>query len=269
VTIGDYHVHTRFSMDSHEEMEAQCRAAIERGIAEIAFTEHVDHDTCDDESRKHYRYDEYCAELERNRELFEGQLIILRAAEIDWNESIRAEVERFLTEHQFDFIIGSVHNLNHTYVGFTTLESMGGPRKMYDDYLDQVQGLVDSGFPNVIGHLDLPRRYHRVSMEEVDAEHFEQRVREIFRSAAKRGVGFEINTSGIRKGVGATHPEADVLAWFVEEGGDVLTVGSDSHRAEDTGHSITETYARLRELEIDWRTSFVEGKQKKVALPRG
>ena len=188
MTIGDYHMHTRFSLDSTESMEAQCRAAIERGLDEIAFTEHVDHDICDADSRAHYRYEEYCQEIERHREMFGDQLTILRAAEIDWNESIQDEVSEFLTKHEFDFVIGSVHNLNHIYVGFTTLEALGGPRKMYDDYLDQVQGLVDTGFPDVIGHLDLPRRYHNVSMWDVDEDHFESRLREIFRLAAQRGV---------------------------------------------------------------------------------
>lgn len=267
MTIGDYHAHTRFSLDCSEDMEAQCRAAIARGISEIAFTEHVDHDICDDESRAHYRFEEYVASVERNRERFGGELTILKAAEVDWNESIRDEVDAFVGCHEFDFIIGSVHNLDHTYVGFTTLEALGGPRKMYDDYLDQVQSMVDTGFPDVVGHLDLPRRYHNVSMWDVDAEHFEARLRAIFRLAAERGVGFEINTSGLRRGTGATFPESRVLKWFVEEGGSILTVGSDSHKAEDTGHSITEVYAELRSLGIDWRTSFVGGEQKRVPLP--
>lgn len=269
MTIGDYHVHTRFSIDCKEEMEAQCRAAIAMGISEIAFTEHVDHDICDAESRAHYQYEAYCEEIERQRERFGSQLNILRAAEIDWNESIKDEVTEFVANHDFDFIIGSIHNLNHQYVGFATLESMGGPAKMYDDYLDQMQGLVETGIPNVIGHLDLPRRYHGVSMDDVDAARYERRLREIFRLAADRGVGFEINTSGLRRGTGASLPEARVLAWFIEEGGDILTVGSDSHRAGDTGHSIAEIYRQLRSLGINWRTSFVGGEQRKVELPTG
>ena len=269
MTIGDYHVHTLFSMDSTEPMEAQCLAAIERGISEIAFTEHVDHDICDTESRDLYSFEAYSGELERNRQTFGDRLNILRAAEVDWNESIAEDVARFVAAHDFDFIIGSVHNLNHKYVGFSTLEELGGPRKMYDDYLDQVRGMVDTGFPNVVGHLDLPRRYHHVSMDDVDADHFEQRVREIFRLAAERGVGFEINTSGLRKDVGVTHPETRLLGWFIEEGGTVLTVGSDSHRAADTGHSVPLIYAELRQLGIDWRTSFVGGEQRRVQLPTG
>ncbi len=254
-------------MDSTEEMEQQCLAAIERGITEIAFTEHVDHDICDAESTAHYNFEAYSEEIRRNRERFGDRLNILLAAEVDWNETIRDEVAKFLDNHEFDFIIGSVHNIRHKYVGFSTLEELGGPRKMYDDYLDQVAMLVETGFPNVIGHIDLPRRYHLVSMDEVDADYFEQRLREIFRVAAKQGVGFEINTSGIRKPVGVSHPETNVIGWFLEEGGDVLTIGSDSHRAADTGHSIPETYRKLREMGVDWRSSFVGGKHSKVALP--
>jgi histidinol-phosphatase (PHP family) len=256
-------------MDCDVDMERQCLAAIERGISEIAFTDHVDHDICDAESRANYNYEAYCQAIELNRQKFAGKITILRAAEIDWNETTAEDVARFVDEHDFDFVIGSVHNLNHEYVGFATLESMGGPRKMYDDYLDQLRGLVDTGFPNVIGHLDLPRRYHQCAMHDVDADHFEQRLREIFQLASARGVGFEINTSGVRKGIGATLPEANVIGWFLEEGGQILTVGSDSHRAEDTGHSISDTYAKLTRLGITWRSSFVDGKLERVPLPTG
>lgn len=267
--FGDYHVHTKFSIDSQESMEAQCEAAVSRGITEIAFTEHVDHDQCDAESQRHYDYEGYLAELERCRSIYGDRLHILRAAEIDWNTSIAGEVSAFLKDHRYDFIIGSVHNLKHTYVGVGTLEFFGGPRKMYDDYLDQIEGLVDTGFPSVIGHLDLPRRYHRVAMLEVDPGHFEQRLRKIFRLAVERGVGFEINTSGLRRGLGATYPEPAVIAWYVQEGGKVLTLGADSHRASDTGHSIPEMHQALRELGIDWRTSCVSGEPVNVPLALG
>ncbi|MFW6075628.1 MAG: histidinol-phosphatase HisJ family protein [Chloroflexota bacterium] len=263
---ADYHVHTRHSLDSNEEMENQCQAAIAVGIKEIAFTEHVDHDTCDTASREHYDYDAYCASVESCREKYGDRLTILRAAEVDWNHSIQAEVEEFLGRTEFDFIIGSVHNLDHRYVGFDTVESFGGPRKMYESYYDEIEGLVEAGFPSVIGHLDLPRRYHGISPFDVDRAFFEDRLRGIFRKAAANGVGFEINTSGLRRGNGVTFPEPEVIAWFLEEGGGILTVGSDSHRAEDTGDGIDTVFKRLLELGIDWRTSFVSGKPERVAL---
>lgn len=265
---GDYHVHTNFSVDSDAIMEEQCRAAIAAGITEIAFTEHVDHDWCDQESIDHYNIVAYRAEVDRCRELFAGQLQILQAAEVDWNHSIAKKVEQFVARNHFDFIIGSVHNLDHRYVGFFPVEDFGGPRAMYDAYFDELAGLVDAGFASVVGHADLPRRYHGISPLDVDRDHFEGRYREIFRNAARNGVGFELNTSLIRKGAYATHPEPDVIRWFIEEGGDVITIGSDSHKPQDTGHSIQDTERRLIELGIDWRTSFIGGAGRKVKLAK-
>lgn len=265
MTIADYHVHTTFSIDCQVPMEEQCRAAVSADVAEIAFTEHVDHDECDDESRRLYDYAAYGNEIDRCRELFAGQLTILRAAEVDWNRSIANEVLAFVDRTSFDFIIGSVHNIDHKYVGFTTPDELGGPAVMYDRYYDEMLSLVQAGFPSVVGHLDLPRRYHGISPFEVDADHFEGRLREIFQVAAVNGVGFEINTSGLNRGKGFALPEPEILAWFVEEGGEVVTVGSDSHRPEHIGGHIEETYGRLKDLGIDWRMSFVDGRMTKVS----
>ncbi len=247
-------------------MEEQCRAAIAAGVSEIAFTEHVDHDECDSESRETYDYERYGEAIERCRELFGGQLEILRAAEVDWNRSIADEVLAFVERSSFDFIIGSVHNLNHKYVGFSTLDEMGGPAAMYETYYDEMLSLVRAGFPSVVGHLDLPRRYHDISPIEVDRDHFEGRLREIFSVAAGNGVGFEINTSGLIRGKGYSFPEPEILAWFVEEGGEVVTVGSDSHRPQHIGGEIPATYDKLAALGIDWRMSFVDGEMKRVPL---
>ncbi|UTW69782.1 PHP domain-containing protein [Anaerobacillus sp. HL2] len=38
----DYHVHSKISPDSTE-MKAACLAAIEKGVKEIAFTDHLDY----------------------------------------------------------------------------------------------------------------------------------------------------------------------------------------------------------------------------------
>ncbi len=266
LTIGDYHVHSRFSLDCDEPMQLQCQAAVRAGLSEIAFTEHVDHDECDTESEAYYDRAGYETEIEHCRDLYGDQIHILKAAEIDFNNSIAADVDRFLSTHEHDFVIGSVHNINHVYIGHSGPDSFGGARNMYDQYLDQVEIMVETGFPDVVGHLDLPRRYHGVSMEETDADYFEQRLRRIFRIAAEREVGFELNTSGIRRRAGSSLPSPQVIKWFVEEGGQIITIGSDSHFAADTGHSIREVHQQLGDLGIGWRTSFVNGERRQVAM---
>ena len=269
MSLADYHVHSDFSIDCDVPMDEQCQAAIAAGVEEIAFTEHVDHDECDAESRRQYDFTAYSEAIERCRETYAGQLSILRAAEIDWNHTIADDVLKFLDSHSFEFIIGSVHNLNHTYVGFATPDDFGGAASMYDQYFDEMETLVVAGFPSVVGHLDLPRRYHDISPLDIDRDHYEGRLRQIFRTAAENGVGFEINTSGLNRGKGFALPEPDLLAWFVEEGGEVITVGSDSHRPSHIGGHIEQTYDRLASLGIGWRYSFVDGVKNRVTFEAG
>jgi histidinol-phosphatase (PHP family) len=91
-------------------------------------------------------------------------------------------------------------------------------------------------------------------------------LREIFSVAARNGVGFEVNVSGLIRGKGFSMPEPELIGWFVEEGGEVVTVGSDSHHAAHTGTEIAGVYARLAALGVDWRTSFVGGQMRRVPL---
>ena len=41
---ADYHVHTAFSCDSEVPMEEMIKTGINKGLTEIAFTDHVDFD---------------------------------------------------------------------------------------------------------------------------------------------------------------------------------------------------------------------------------
>ena len=43
-------------------------------------------------------------------------------------------------------------------------------------------------------------------------------------------------------------PTPQVLKWYRECGGNILTVGSDAHRASDLAFGIEKTYQMLREL---------------------
>src|SRR5688572_3234358 len=91
-------------------MEKSCLAAIAVGVKEIAITDHVDHVPADP-GFGFYRPEEYLLEVDRVRNLFAGELVILRGAEIDFNEGTIEHVEQFISEYgtEFDFVIGSVH----------------------------------------------------------------------------------------------------------------------------------------------------------------
>ncbi|HEU0163761.1 MAG TPA: PHP domain-containing protein, partial [Thermomicrobiales bacterium] len=104
----DYHVHTTRSIDCHTPILASCEAAIARGVREIAFTDHVDFEPAD-EGYGFYDYEGYLSDIERARDRFGDRLTILAAAEIDFNTRNTGQIEAFLGDHAYDFVIGSVH----------------------------------------------------------------------------------------------------------------------------------------------------------------
>ena len=60
----------------------------------------------------------------------------------------------------------------------------------------------------------------------------------ILAALAERGKALEINTSGIRKGLGYLVPHDYYVRRFKELGGKYITIGSDAHTCHDVGSDI-------------------------------
>jgi len=94
-------------------------------------------------------------------------------------------------------------------------------------YYDEIYEICKWNKFDVLGHLTYTLRYmtgvqgHIVNMEQ-------------------NGKGIEINTSGLRQQYGFTFPTLEYVKMFKECGGEVLSIGSDSHCAADLGKGIVE-----------------------------
>jgi histidinol-phosphatase (PHP family) len=255
--VFDYHVHSSYSVDCVVPMSESCRAAVAAGVTEIAFTDHVDHIPADP-GFGYYRPDAYLRDIERVRERFSGALTVLRGAEIDFNLGTIKVVERFVAEYgdAYDFIIGSVHYASDgamifpDYFAGRTLDDVFAP------YLEQVRLAVESGWFDVIGHLDLPKRYAPKTHRDYDPLAFRDRLEPVFDAMIERGIGFEINTSGLRQTPRTSMPGPAIVRWYAERGGRVITTGTDSHAAQTVGSGLTKSLDMLRLAGIDAVASF-------------
>ena len=81
---------------------------------------------------------------------------------------------------------------------------------------------------------------------------------EVFRVLIDKGIGMEVNTSGLRVS-DAPLPPLPFVKRYLEMGGEILTIGSDAHRPEAVGRRISETLAQLKEL-TPWICTFEKGK---------
>jgi histidinol-phosphatase (PHP family) len=64
-----------------------------------------------------------------------------------------------------------------------------------------------------------------------------------------------------------TTPTADILRLYVKAGGEIVTAGSDAHRARDVGHMLDRAYTMAREAGLKYLATFKNREVKFVKIP--
>lgn len=255
----DYHVHTDYSDDSDYPMEDVVKDAIRLGMDEICFTDHVDYGAkvdwdsgeeipyCNGLAMVNVDYPAYVEEIRSLRERYGGRLAIKMGLEFGMQKHTIPQFEALYRRYPFDFIILSVHQIEDK--GFWSQEfQQGRTQKEYNErYYEELLYLVRH-YQNysVLGHLDLVLRYDK---QGIYPFHYVQHyVEEILAEVIKNGKGVEINTSSHRYGVADSTPSKKILSMYHEMGGEILTLGSDSHAPAHLGTYMEESKKLLKEI---------------------
>ena len=244
---ADYHVHS-VSPDARAPMKDMCEAALQRGLTEIAFTDHYEfyaHGI-----HRQFFHEEYLKEywnsIEQCRELFAGRLTIRSGMEFGQLHLCPEEAFSIIRKYPFDYLIGSVHKIENV-----DLEKMEYTKKtvpqITESYYRHLIELSARGEYDCLGHLDLVKRHLVRNGFAVDYDEYADYIDEILKNVIARGKGIEINTSGIRQGTGEPMPGLRTLKRYRELGGIILTVGSDSHRPKDVGAELDGAEKLMRE----------------------
>lgn len=261
--LVDYHVHTEFSDDSVYPMENVVRDAISMGLDEICFTDHVDYGIKDDwDSGKEiqYRdgepfanvdYPKYDAKIRELQKRYKNQISLKMGMEFGIQMHTIPQFERLFSRYPFDFIILSVHQVEDK--EFWTQDfQQGRTQKEYNErYYDEMLQLVKS-YKNysVLGHMDLITRYDKAGI--YPFEKVRDYIEEILKTVIADGKGIEINTSYHRYGLKDTTPSIDILKLYRKLGGEIITIGSDSHAPQHLGTYIDEAKKILKELGFEY-----------------
>ncbi len=230
----DYHVHTVFSHDCDALMSDQCARAVNIGLKEIAFTEHAEYDP-DDPAHGYFRPAEYFREIELCRERFGDRLIIRAGVEVGSPHTCATKIRNLQRKYPVDFIIGSLHVVNGRSVTYESYPEGHSEAALYPAYFRELLELAKHGDYDVIGHLDICKRYGTRRFGRFVADAYAEPIHEVLHAAIGRERGIEINCSGLHQTCGDTFPALQVLQWYREMGGKILTIGTDSHRTEHTG----------------------------------
>lgn len=220
-----------------------CQKAIELGIVEIGFSEHMDFEP-KDWGYGFFNYDKYTSEIQRAQEFFKDKLTIRKGVEIDYQHCFEDEIAEWLKDKEFDYIVGSVHYLDHEIISHRFVES-NDLRKIYDVYFKEVTNSLESRLFGVIGHFDLVSRFLGNKKSELKSFDYWRSVKTILGEIVEKKMYLEINSKGLREGHGDTMPGKEIVLEFVETEGKLVSLGSDAHSTEEIGSGIKETMDSL------------------------
>lgn len=248
--LADYHMHS-ISPDARVPMADLCAAAIERGITEIAITDHFEFYTPDYRSKEALLFgesylDRYFEEYARCAPAFEGKVAMRRGMECGQPLVNPDFSSRVMDKYAFDYVIGSIHKLYNVDLSFKRY-SANTNDSIAKANLEMLFELADRADFDCMGHIDLIKRYATRQNETVSLMSYPAEVTDILKRLIARGKGLEINTSGLRQGLGETLPGLDILKLYRTLGGEILTAGSDAHRACDVAADLD--VARMLALE--------------------
>ncbi len=258
----DYHVHPDFSVDATGSIDEFCAQAVRRGLAEVCFTTHVD--TFPGRSDGIVRVGkewvpaaspewlvEYEAAVKGASDRYaDSGLVVLLGAEVDYYRGVAAALPDGFFDVDFDLVIGSVHIVDRHAISVErearAIFASSSLERTVSTYFGLVVECVESRMFDVLGHLDIYRRYgtshYGVAVEDAWQGH----VDPVAESLRQCGVVPEVNASSVRWGLGDTMPGRALVSALVERGVTRFTVGSDAHRPEDIGSGVDRAMSVLQ-----------------------
>ena len=242
----DFHIHSRVSFDGHDTGLQLALAARDKGLKEICFTDHMDYEPLAGVQTLLYDLEEYSREYDG---LEVPGLKIRRGMEFGMEPHNAEQLRTDAKKRHYDFILGSVHFVGKDDVYFASFWEgrtvFEAERRYLEEMLACVQAHDDF---DVLAHLSFisRARAHHAPRPLPYAEHREI-LDEILRILARKGKGLELNSSGVDRGVGYL-PEREFFLRFKELGGQIVTVGSDAHRAQRVGQYSGESVRMLKEI---------------------
>ena len=273
--LFDNHNHSEFSFDGkRSSVEKASLAALENGLSGIAFTDHCDFFVpqmkAQHENLVPETFDVELQQKEIDRVQFligDGSLKILKGIEVGMHENHHEDIRRILSGNRFDQVIASVHYLDGVdpyYGGYYEGKDWKSAYSLYlETIFHEMTWLKDF---DIMGHYDYIVRYAPYPQTCLRYRDFSDILDEMFRYLISEGKALEVNTKSYQdyKGRNVT-PDLEVLKRYRDLGGEIVSLGSDSHDPGRVGHEFVRFAALLKSLGFRWTAHYE--KRKLVQLP--
>lgn len=244
----DCHSHSTLSPDGRDTPEIMAERACRLGIQHFTLTDHIENEKLDSW--------DYRGAMERSREvylrlkeLYSGRMNVYYGAELGQPLYNLPQAEEILARYDYDFVLGSQHR-TRTYPYLNEVpDSDADRRRCMDEYFEEELALAEWGKFCSLSHFTFPLRF--ICGEGghfIDMTRYSSIIDKILDTIISKDIALEVNSSGIRKGLGVPMPSAEYIKRYRDRGGRLITVGSDAHRECDVGADIPKCIAILKEI---------------------
>ena len=250
--LADYHMHSSNSGDSKAPMESMIQSAIDKGLKEICFTEHMDMDfpRLPELPPDPFLLDveAYKKEFLINKEKYSDKITLKFGIEIGMQPQIVAENTALAAKHDFDFIIASEHlvdRMDPYYMQFWESQPSvkAGILRYFEQTLENIQLFTKY---DVLGHLDYIARYVPKGDSTYSYNAFKEVIDEILMVVIKSGKGLDLNSKALGGDFHMSNPCPEALARYKALGGKIITFGADAHAPE----GVALCFDKIREIAL-------------------
>lgn len=250
----DYHVHTEFSADCSVPMERMAKAALDAGIKELCFTEHIDFDTPGD-TNFIVDMDAYREGYERVKALF-PEISIRFGVEAGLDLPAMDRMAALLDGRPLDYVVGSQHMVFGLDPYYPDIWEKYSQQTIYEEYVrTSIECAAACDFYDVIGHIGYIGKFCPHEDKLLAYSDYPDAIDSLLKTIIEKGKGLEVNTSGLFM-TPSTMPETPIIKRYFELGGEIITIGSDAHKESVVGHAAFETLDVLKTIGFRYVCAF-------------
>jgi len=233
-------------------MEEMIRQGIAQGLETMCFTEHNDFDYPDSPDGPGNIFllntDSYLYDLAKLKEKYAGKIRLLFGVELGLQPQITQKNAVYAKSYEFDFIIASSHVCHGRDPYYPAFYEGRREEEAYGEYFSSIlENIEKFNSFDVYGHLDYVVRYGPNKDADYSYKKYSDIFDKILTLLIEKEKGIEVNTGGLSKGMRDLHPCTGILKRYRELGGEIVTIGSDSHDARHMGTHFDRAADVLRE----------------------
>lgn len=231
----DTHIHSIHSSDAISTMEEIAQVAMQKKLATICLTDHIDVDYPNSIDFNRLDPHDYLRNIKEVQERY-ASLRILTGLEIGLQPHLQESTDQIVKRFDPDFVIGSIHCVFAEEISHHGLFKERNKIQAYERYFEaMLQSIQIINNYDSLGHLDFVERYYHSPDKLLYYADHREIIDEVLKHIIANDKAIELNTSGFRYKLGQAHPSNEILIRYRELGGYLITIGSDAHRAIDVG----------------------------------